>query len=63
MSQNDDGLDIPDFLKRAPMTKEDWERINRMTARARNPKIKNPPRRTKKASRLLGAPIKGIKSW
>lgn len=48
--------EIPDFLRRPAPTPEEQRSLARIVTRARNPKIKNPPKRASKASKLLGPP-------
>lgn len=51
-----DDLDIPPFLRREN-TPEQQRRVARIVAHDRAPKIKNPPKRVKRSTRLLGLAI------
>lgn len=59
-----DDLEIPPFLRRE-MTPEIAARLKRLTARYREPKIKNPPKRISKKHRTGLGPMFGssIKGW
>lgn len=48
-----DDLDIPDFLRRAD-TPEQRARIARLTVSINRPRIKNPPKKASRRSKLLG---------
>jgi hypothetical protein len=54
---NEDGLDIPAFLRREN-TPQAQAKCRRIVARAAARKIKNPPRRASRAAKMLG-PIFG----
>ena len=53
MEENDADLSIPAFLRR-DNTPELKARVKRIVARAKNPVIKDPPKRARRAAKLLG---------
>jgi hypothetical protein len=54
MNNTDDPLELPEILRRPPMTPEERRRLNRHVAHITARHLKNPPKRPKKSTRLLG---------